>query len=624
MIAIESAGAKRRLAAILVADVVGYSRLMSEHEERTLNVLNERLLIFKQLIPQLNGRIFGGAGDSVIAEFPSAVDVVRCAVELQQTMALRNAEVSDDERMQFRIGLSVGDVIVEDDNLMGECVNIASRLEGLAEPGCIALSADVYHQVRNKVQAEFQDLGPQALKNIPEPIHTYQVIAERSDMPSTTPPKRISAETRPRRQLAISAAIATLAVILVVWYTFPRDFPAPHAENPSILVLPFANISDDPDQEYFVDGISQDIITDLSRLSNLKVIAWNTSTSYKGKNVQPQEVGGELGVSYVLNGNVRKSGDHLRITAQLVDAHKGNNIWAERYDRKLTEIFELQDEVTKKIVNALAIRLTKADEEKLGHPRANNIEAYDAFLRGQQFSLRRTKDGNELARDAFRDSIELDPTYARAYGALAVAVMRDVRNAWTDIKPEEASARALELAQKAVTLDRSSPQVYWALGYVYLHRGQYDEAAAAAKRAIELAPNYADGYGLLALVNNYQGRAEEAVRHIRKAMALNPYYTYEYPSNLGRAYYILGRYPEALDALIEATERNENAVYPRLFLAAAYVRLGQQDDAEWEIEQTKILNPGTTLTHVANTFPMKNKDEMNAFLEDLRKAGLSD
>jgi adenylate cyclase len=619
----DSVSTKRRLAAILVADVVGYSRFMSENEERTLRVLNQRLLVFKQLIPQHHGRIFGGSGDSVVAEFPSAVGAVRCAVEIQQALALRNAEALDDEHMQFRIGISVGDVIVEGDNLMGECVNIASRLEGLAEPGCITISADVYHQVHNKVQTGFRDLGPQALKNIPEPIHTYQVVTERSEIPTAKRTRRILAASQFLQRLAVVWMLSlTLAVGLAVWFLYQHGSLAPHTENPSIAVLPFDNMSGDPEQEYFVDGITEDIITDFSRLSNLTVIAWNTSASYKGGAIQPQQVGKDLGVAYVLDGSVRKSGDRLRITAQLLDTENGNHIWAERYDRKLTEIFELQDEVTKKIVNALAIRLTAAEKEKLGHSGTNNIAAYDAFLRGQQYSLQRTRESNELARDAFRHALELDPTYARAYGALAVALTRDYRNAWTDLSLEEARARALELAQKAVALDRSSPQVYWALGYVYLNREQYDEAAAAAKQAVELAPNYADGYGLLAFINSVQGRAEESIHYTQKAMALNPYYTYEYPLNMGRSYYTLSRYPEAVESLQEALEHNENALYPRLFLAASYVRLGRQEDAEWEIERIQIQNPGTTLKHLATTYPIKKQDQMDAFLEDLRKAGL--
>jgi len=393
-------------------------------------------------------------------------------------------------------------------------------------------------------------------------------------------------------------------------------------EMPSIAVLPFENMSGDPEQEYFSDGISEDIITDLSRLNNLVVIARNSSFTYKGTTSKIEDIGNVLNVSHVLEGSVRRSGVRVRITAQLIDASNGEHIWAERYDRELNDVFAVQDEVTKKIVNALAVRLSAAEKEKLGHSSTNNIAAYDVFLRGQQYFAQRTKEGNELAREAYRQAIEHDPTYARAYGALAVVLTNDFRNDWTELSLEEARARALELAQKAVALDRSSPQAYWALGFVYLFSKQYDEAAEAAKQAVALAPNYADGYGLLAFINNFQGRAEDAIRYIRKAMALNPYYTYDYPWNLGRAYYTLSRYPEAVEALQDALERNESTLYPRLFLAASYVRLGKQDDAEWEIEQIEITNPGTTLTHLANTFPVKDEDQMNAFLEDLRKAGL--
>jgi adenylate cyclase len=605
---------------------------MGENEALTLERLktHQRELI-EPTIEAFYGHIVKLMGDGILVEFPSVVEAVSCAVTIQQGMAERNKDTTETEQIVFRIGINLGDIIVEEDDIFGDGVNIAARLEGLASPGCICISGAVYDAIGNKLPLDYEFLGEQTVKNIEQPVRTYRVqLASGAELEIPEPEGPSNQKSQIRRSVMVIAVLVAVAGMLLWLQPWQQkvesasDEPVVTTllERPSIAILPFDNMSGDPEQEYFVDGITEDIITGFSRLSNLTVIAWNTSASYKGENVQAQQVGKDLGVAYVLDGSVRKSGDRVRITAQLLGTKNGNNIWAERYDRRLTEIFALQDEVTKKIVNALAIRLSAAEKEKLGHSSTNNIEAYDVFLRGQQYSMQRTKEGNELARDAYRQAIELDPIYARAYGALAVVLTNDFRNDWTELTLEEARARALELAQKAVAFDRSSPQAYWALGYVYLFRKQYDEAAEAAKQAVALSPNYADGYGLLAFINNFQGHAEDAIRYIRKAMALNPYYTYEYPWNLGRAYYMLGRYPEAIEALQDAIEHNEGVLYPRLFLAASYVRLGQQDDAEWEIEQVEITNPDTTLTHLANTFPIKNEDEMNTFLEDLRKAGL--
>jgi adenylate cyclase len=627
---------ERRLAAIFVADVVGYSRLMSEREEATLANLRACLELYNERISNHGGRIFGGAGDSVIAEFPSAVEAVRAAVEIQKALAQRNTEVDEEDRMQFRIGIGLGDVIVEGDNLMGDGINIAARLESLAEPGGINITGHVYHQVRNKVEAGFQDAGRRALKNIPTPVQVYRVVSDPSVVPESTPPPA-TPEGFFARRYVLAASIAALAAVALVWFTYQpqpatttdktgvaSDGAPLQADKPSLAVLPFANMSNDPEQAYFVDGITEDIIIDLSRLSNLRVIAWSTTSNYKGKTVQPQNVGKELGVAFVLDGSVRKSGDRLRITAQLVDTRNNSQLWAERYDRKLADVFALQDDVTQKIVAALAIRLLETEVAQLrgATKTTNNVAAYDALLKGLRYSSQRNREGYDLAEAAYRQAIELDPGYARAYGALAILNTRRYRRGWTELGRDEALGRALELAQKAVALDQTSPQVYWALGYVQLIRRQYGDAAAAVEQAVTLAPNYADGYGLLAGIHNAQGRAEEAIRDIRKAMALNPFYPYEYPLTLGRAYYMMGRYPEALDALLEASEHNKNALYVRLYLAATYIRLGRQEDARWEIEQIEILNPGITLTQLGNMLPIENQNKLQALLDDLRKAGV--
>jgi adenylate cyclase len=613
-------GKERKLAAILAADVVGYSRMMSDHEERTLRILEDRMHSFERLVPEHGGRIFATGGDSVLAEFASAVAAMQCALSIRDDLARRNAE-QPEAQMFFRMGVSVGDVVVDGDNLMGECVNIAARLEGICEPGSITLSSDVYGQVRNRVEANFDDLGEQTLKNIPHAVRAYKAVSKVSRGATDGLGQVRATLVHSDRRIVIS--IALLLVVAISFFAFRDELRHQPVDQsiPSVLVLPFANMNEDPGQSYFTDGISQDIITDLSRISNIRVLAWNTSENYKGKQVDTTKIRDDLQVAYVLAGQVRKSGDRVRINAQLVETGDGENVWAERYDRMVGEIFALQDDVTQSIVTALAIQLTPDDQEHLAHTRPQNFEAYDVFLRGQEYSSRRTREGNELAKDAFKRAVELDPSYGRAYGALAVALTRDLRNAWTDQNPDEVRARALELVERAVRLDNSSPQVYWAQGYVYLMLGKQHEAAEAAQRSTEIAPNYADGLGLLSLIENVQGDFDGAILHIRKAMDLNPFYSYEYDGNLGRAYFALGRYDEAIAAFLDALEKNENAQDPRLYLASCYVRVSRVDDARWEIEQIRVLRPDLTLTHLAGTMPIHPK-HLDAFLDDLRTAGM--
>lgn len=427
----------------------------------------------------------------------------------------------------------------------------------------------------------------------------------------------------PNSLLALLALL--MATVAALWWKNQRETTVtivPVESVPkSIAVLPLKNIGNNPEQEYFADGITEDIITDLSRLSNLTVVTRDTALSYKGDEILAQDVANDLGVRYVLQGSLRKSGDRLRITAQLIDTANGNHIWAERYDRKLVEIFALQDEVTQSIVTALAIKLTTEEKRQLIVPVTHNFEAYDLFLQGQQHFKQRTVEANGLARAAYKRAIELDPTFARAYGALAVVLTHDFRQGWTEA-PNETLEQALVLARKAVALDKTSPQTYWALSFVYLYRKQFNEAVDAVEQAIQLTPNYADGYGLLAFISTFRGQSEEATAYIRRGIELNPYYTYEYTFSLGRAYYDSGRYPEAIEALGEVVERNANAFFPRLYLAASYIRQGLQEEAEWEIEEVQVINPNTSLSHINNTLPFENQAQLEAFMKDLRQAGL--
>ena len=396
----------------------------------------------------------------------------------------------------------------------------------------------------------------------------------------------------------------------------------PDVTMPSIVVLPFKNLSDDPQQEYFSDGITDDLITGLSRVASLRVIARQSAYHFKNRDMDPADIARELGVFYAVEGSVQKSGKQVRINVQITDIETGQNIWAERFDGETTDIFDIQDRIARQAADAMFITLSNEERQNIIIKTTSNFEAYDTFLLGQQHSRNRSKEGFELSRDAYRHAIELDANYARAYGALAVSLTHAYRNQWTDLSIEEARERAIALANKAVLLNNASPQVYWSLGYVYLFRKEFIKAEAAALQTVMLSPNYADGYGLLAFIANWRGKAEEAERYIKKAIILNPYHTFDYPWNLGLAYYTLGRYEESTEALQNALERNETAMLPRLFLAADYVGLGRQDDAEWEIEQVIIDRPATTITLLSHTLPFEKQELMNSFLEDLKKAGL--
>lgn len=392
--------------------------------------------------------------------------------------------------------------------------------------------------------------------------------------------------------------------------------------TPSVVVLPFKNLSNDPQQEYFSEGITDDIITDLSRISSLRVVARQTANHFRDTQASHEEVGIDLGVNYIIEGSIQKSRERIRVNIQLTDVEKGQHLWAERFDRKANDIFAIQDEITNQIINAMFITLSDKEKESVMYRTTNNFEAYDAFLRGMQLSGNRIKESNEAAMDAFRSAIKLDPNYARVYGAMAVLTTRGYRFNWTDLSISEAQESALHLAKTAVELDQSTPQIYWALGFTHLFRREYQEAEEAALQSVNLSPNYADGYGLLAFISNWRGKAEDAERYINKAIELNPYYTYDYPWNLGLAYYSMQQYEKAIENLNKALERNETVLLPRLFLTASYIRMGQQEDAEWELEQVSIHRPDTSLSMLKATIPFEDKNRIDSFLDDLRQAGL--
>jgi len=414
-------------------------------------------------------------------------------------------------------------------------------------------------------------------------------------------------------------ALAVLAIIGLVWALLPGENG--RLALPSIAVLPFENLNADPKQDFLADGITEDIITDLSKLSSIQVIASNSSSAFKGKDTPIKEIGSELNVTYVVKGTVRRLNDDFRVNVQLVNAGTGFNAWAGRYDRKVKEVFAIQDDVTRNIVRILSIQTTRQEETRLARKATSNLEAYDYFQEGMRYYRAITREGNELARQSYRKAIELDPDYGRAYGAIAVTLVTDYRWGWTDT-PAETLEHALELATRAVELDPASPQTHWALGFVRLARREYSEASTAAEKSIEVAPNYADGYGLLGIISANQNDAQQAIKYTRRGMELNPYYTWEYLYTLGMSYHMLEDYDKAIQVLEEAQARNGNVVQVKLYLAACYVRVNRQDDAEWVVEQLQVISPTTLLSTLDKTLSLSNSAARRILLADLKKAGL--
>ncbi|MDH5408543.1 MAG: winged helix-turn-helix domain-containing protein [Gammaproteobacteria bacterium] len=451
----------------------------------------------------------------------------------------------------------------------------------------------------------------------------YRLMVPVNPVAATEQADKPNQKTALPSQKLFFAGIAAL-VIAVSIYLFVNPMDSGSSDGSQLkrlAILPFVNINKDHKQDYFVEGITDDINTDLSALSGIIVLSRSAVSRYRGQQIQPQVIRNELGADYLLEGSVRKSAKRWRINVKLIDASNGTNLWAKAYTHKETSLASAQDELTQNIVRALALQLTPADQNRLNKRPTTNFEAYELFLQGQKLFKIRSADANKRAQDAYRQAIKLDSKFARAHGALSVSLNVDYWRGWTD-SPNETLNRAYTLAVLATELDPTSPQAFWALGYSLMYQKELVKAADAVKQAIKLAPNYADGYGLLALINNNRGKATEAIIYIKRGMQLNPHYTWDYPYNLGRSQYILGNYTEAIKNLLVALERNENAINPRIYLAATYAASGNLDDAKWEVEQIRISSPETSVDHIRNNIPITDKALMEKFIGHLIKAGL--
>jgi adenylate cyclase len=620
----------RKLAAILYADVAGYSRLTGEDEDATHRTLSEYLDQIAATIELQGGHVMHYAGDAVLAMFDAVTDALACAARIQDDLKTRNDNFPDERKVQFRIGVNLGDVIEDRGDIYGDGVNVAARLESLAEPGGICISESVHTAVGNKLPLHYEFMGEQEVKNIAKPVRAYSARLE----PGAMLP-RPSARKRARRSMhhVITAAAALVVVIgvgmiawLQPWQTREESSPAesmtsPSPDKPSIAVLPFSNMSDDKEQEYFSDGLSEDLITDLSRVSGLRVIARQSSFAYKGEVVDVQEIGRDLKARYVLEGSVRRSADRVRINVQLIDTKEGTNIWANRYDHTLKDMFELQDEVTQTIVSALAVSLTLEEERFLDRTRTVNPDAYDLLLRGLEPLHRFTGEDNAVARSFFQQAISLDPDYARAHANLALTYARDVVFAWTEQR-EESIRFALESADRAEALDDALTQTHFARSVVYLAQRKHEESAASSRKAIELDPNYADGYGMLAQTLVQAGVLEEALAAIGKAKVLNPRYPFAYLGIEGHIYFLMAQYEKAIPILQEALERNPAFVAARLNLIASYGQLGMVDDAEWELDELLVVRPNYGIAVAREEVLYRRPEDTERFITGLSKAGL--
>jgi adenylate cyclase len=615
---------ERKLAAILSADVVGYSRLMAEDEQGTIRTLTGYREEIAMLVRQHRGRVVDSPGDNLLAEFPTALDAVQAAVEIQRVIGARNADLSAERRMEFRIGVHLGDISVEGERVYGDGVNIAARLEGLADPAGICISDMVYKQVQHKLNLGFEDLGDQEVKNIPEPVRAYRV---RPEAVAVTP----EAESRPPRRVApfVAVAAVVVAVIAVLWGIYPRPIaveePVPATglelpDKPSIAVLPFANMSDDPGQEYFSDGISEDLITDLSRISGLFVISRNSSFVYKGRPVSVQQVGRDLGVRYVLEGSVRKANDRVRITAQLVDATTGGHVWADRYDRKLEDIFALQDEVTGKIVDALEVSLTESERAGIERIPTENLEAYDYFQRGVRFIFRFTPESMRQGRAMLETAIELDSEFAGAHAALAMTYFNEW---WAQWRPgSQPMDRAVELAKRALALDDSLPLPHEVLAFDHVRNGRHEKAVAEAETAVALGPSVGEPYAMLAEVLNLAGRPEEAIPNAKQAIRLNPRASFAYRPILAESLRQIGRHDEAVSELQRSLDDNPFFLLANVVLAHVLVELGMEDAAKRAAAQVVTISPGYSLKAVREMVPYKDPAQTDSLIANLRKAGL--
>lgn len=597
-------GTNRRLAAILAADVVGYSRMIATDEAGTLSALRRhRETVFNPAVAANNGRIVKLIGDGTLVEFVSVVDAVRCALAIQD--GARAASGEDGPAIVLRIGINLGDIVVDGDDIYGDGVNLAARLEPLAEPGGICIAAIVNENITGRIEAAFKDAGEVTVKNIDRPIRVWKWRPDDGGAVAADPNKSGSATAGNAGKQAVD---------------LPDTLTVP--SKPSIAVLPFSNLSGDAEQEYFADGISEDIITALSRIHWLFVIARNTTFTYKGTAVDVQQVAAELGVRYILEGSVRKAGKRIRITGQLIDGETGNHLWAERYDRNLEDVFEIQDEITENIVGALEPQMVLAENVRSRRKNAQNLDAWDLVIQAMARIGEFSRDGSEQAIKLLDRAIAIDPTYARAYSHKAWTLAWRIHQGWEDT--ESVLPQAIDAAERAIRYDPDEPWAYIAWMFIATHMGDVDRVLSSARRAIDLNPNFALAHSFLGVAYALTGRGPQAFEWIEKARRLSPrdIFRDEFELHTSVAYFQIADYRKAAEFAAKASMPRPEHVYPRLVLAASYAHLGERDAARDEVSRIERLAPGFSVATADKVSIFLDASDRARFVDGLRKAGL--
>ena len=624
----------RKLKAILSADVKGYSLLMADDEAFTIQTLKEYRDIMSTYIGQHNGRVVDAPGDNLLAEFSSAVDAVQCAVEIQEILKDKNDNLPNGKRLEFRIGVNIGDVVQDGDRIYGSGVNVAARIEGLSDPGGVCISRNTYGHIKDKLKLGYEYLGQHKVKNIKDPVRVYKVLLDPEDTGKLIGEK----PERAKKKWVLPVVIVTAVIMTSIFWYFYQSTMKPGIEPaslenmalqlpdlPSIAVLPFDNMSGDPKQEFLGDGITENIITALSKVPRLFVIARNSTSTYKGKPVKVKQISEELGVQYVLEGSVQRSADRIRITAQLIDALKGHHLWAERYDRDLTEIFALQDEITLKILKAIQVKLTEGETYR-AVPYTGGKQDLDCYLKAMEalgHVQRANIEDNNVARRITKEAIATCPEPLKPYTLMAAIHMMDY---WfgTGKSPRESIKKAIELSQKSLAVDDSRAESHALLGYLYSLRKEWDKAIAEGEKGVALNPSGADVKYWYAVTLTFAGRPKEAILLFEKAIRLNPFGPSRYFVSYGHALLYVGRFEEAVSAYKKALQREPNNFFAHLRLAATYSMLGLEKETQAEASEVLRLNPKFSLDNFAKVLGYKDQTETEKIITALRKAGLPD
>ena len=621
---------KRRLAAILVADMVGYSRLMEADEHGTIARQKAHLSeLIDPTIAEHHGRIVKLMGDGALVEFASVVDAVECAVAIQRAMVEREGEVPDDRRIQYRVGINLGDIVIDEGDIFGDGVNIAARLQEIAEPGGVCVSGTGYDQLKQKVDVGYEYLGEKRLKNITEPVRVYRIVTGAA----SAKPRR-----HPRNWWATKAAAAVAAALLVVagvgswqagWLADSGVMSLEAAarirpslpSGPSIAVMPFANLSDDPAQDYFSDGLTEDVISALGRFSNLTVLANNATRRFKGDTRASAAIGRELGVGYLLEGSVRRAGNQIRVSVQLIDATTDQHLWANRYDNEFEDLFSVQDDITRKVVGALAVELTRLESERAADKPPQNLEAYDLVLRGRSLLRRQERSANFQAQELFERAIAIDPSYAAAYAGLGRAHTWAVGFGYTEFVVKSIE-RAEALARQGLALDSNSVRSRELLAVVYMYKGEFELAVDQIRRVLAINPSDAESYKVYGTVMLFAGHEQKAIEWFEAALRLDPNMDVTKMAELAIAYYLSGRYEDAITAANRSVREAPELFLGYVVLAAAHAEVGRIDQAVKAAQMLLRVRPFFTIDWVTTVY--RDPDDAAHLARGLRKAGLKE